>query len=73
MSRARRYIIGEDDEGFPEGWSDEAVVGAVRQNKDGSLTIQFQISVTADDGRYWCDNRVIRLPRDKTSKMGDSE
>ena len=50
----------EDYEEFPAGWEDGAIVGSLKRNRDGSITVNIQIDVQGD-GKYWQTLRKIRL------------
>jgi hypothetical protein len=55
--------VRNEDEMFPDGWEDSAIVSSLIQNKDGSLTVNIQIDVDSDDGRQWQVFRKIRMQR----------
>ncbi len=63
----RRSVLMDDRSiDFPDGWEDSIVVGCIRHNRDGSITISCGIYVHDDSGNGWSTNRDIRLSKDKS-------
>lgn len=63
MRRSNRS--GCFDEGMTSDMEDCIVVGSLKRNKDGSITISCQIDVIDHEtGQCWgVDTKVIRLPK----------
>lgn len=59
----RAYGVTEMED-FPDGWEDSIVVGSIRRNRDGSLSISCQIDVVGK-AESWTTNRIIRLEKSR--------
>ena len=66
--KSRKSVLhDEDSEDFPAGWEDGIVVGTIRRNQDGSITISCQIDVHGD-GHWWTTNREMRLRKNERTR-----
>ena len=55
----------DDMPDFPRDWEDEVIVSSLRENKDGTITIDARVTVyDAKHERVWTTVRRMRLERD---------
>jgi hypothetical protein len=56
-----------DMDSFPDGWEDGIVVGAVKRNRNGTLSISCTIWVHRID-ESWDTTRTIRLAKRRSDE-----